>query len=71
VADRCGRGAGDRSGRILPRIVFKSLIRAKKEIAIIVDGVAQQPRESGVFFSGKIAPHAAEMRDLTNSGEAG
>jgi len=31
-------------------------------MAIIVDGVAQQPRESGIFFSGKVAPHAAEMR---------
>jgi hypothetical protein len=34
----------------------------RKRIAIIVDGVAQPPRESGVFFIRKIAPHAAEMR---------
>ena len=30
VADRRGSGADDRSGRILPRILFKSLIRAKR-----------------------------------------
>jgi hypothetical protein len=29
---------------------------------MIVDGVAQQPGESGIFFIGKVAPHAAEMR---------
>jgi hypothetical protein len=40
-------------------------------MAIIVDGVAQQPREGGVCFIGKIASHAAEMGDLTNSGQAG
>ena len=62
VADRRSSGAGDRAGRILPRILFKSPTPGKKEIAIIVDGVAQQPRESGVFFIGKVAPHAAEMR---------
>ena len=31
VADRRGSGTGDRSGRILPRILFKSLIRAKED----------------------------------------
>ena len=30
VADRRGSGGDDRSGRILPRILFKSLIRAKR-----------------------------------------
>jgi hypothetical protein len=31
-------------------------------MAIIVDGVAQKPRESGVFFINKVVPHAAEIR---------
>jgi hypothetical protein len=62
VADRRGSGAGDRSGRFLPRILFKSPNPAYKEIAITLDRVAQQPRASGVFFIRKVAPHAAEMR---------
>jgi hypothetical protein len=37
-------------------------------MAIIVDGVAQQPRESGVFFIGKGRTSCRGDEALTNSG---